>query len=89
MTIIRLVLPDPEGPTTATVSPAPISRLMPFRILTVPAWLASLRWMSARRSALALSSEDCGEIVDLFAFRLVSRGAVADGRRAVGGLRSR
>src|SRR5690606_14718247 len=48
MTINSEVFPDPDGPTTATASPAPISRLTPRRISTGPARLASLNLTSAR-----------------------------------------
>src|SRR5262245_42693802 len=48
--IIRLDLPAPEGPTTAAISPAAMSREMPRRILTVPASLAMSRWTSAKRT---------------------------------------
>ncbi len=49
-TIIRLDLPAPDGPTTAAISPAAMSREMPRRILTVPASLAMSRWTLAKRT---------------------------------------
>src|SRR5690606_36633959 len=46
-TIIIVDLPEPDGPTTATVSPRRIVRLTPRRMLTSPAWLSNFRWTSA------------------------------------------
>ena len=45
-TIIKVDLPEPDGPTTLTVSPAPISSEMPRRMLTGPAALPRVRWTS-------------------------------------------
>src|SRR3954468_9582238 len=47
---IRLVLPEPEGPTMPNDSRAVTLRFSPFRILTGPASLASVR----RRSAMSI-----------------------------------
>ena len=40
-------LPEPDGPTTATVSPAAISNEIPRRMLTGPAALPRVRWTSS------------------------------------------
>src|SRR5689334_14917057 len=50
MIIIIVDLPEPDGPTTLTVSPAPTARSMPRRMLTGPAALSSLRWTSSSRT---------------------------------------
>ena len=42
-TISRLVLPEPDGPTTPTASPAAMSRSMPCRMLTAPALDGTVR----------------------------------------------
>src|SRR5689334_2083863 len=47
---IKLVLPEPEGPTMPSDSLAATFRLSPLRILTGPASLASVR----RRSAMSI-----------------------------------
>src|SRR5581483_9523271 len=49
MIIIMLDLPAPDGPTTPTDSPAATARLMPRRMLTSPAALASFRQTSSSR----------------------------------------
>ena len=48
ITINRLVLPAPLGPKTPTVSPAPICKLMPFRILTFAAAVPRVRCAALR-----------------------------------------
>ena len=54
MIISRLVLPAPLGPSTPTVSPASIDRLMPRRISTMPSALD--------RASLASSSMMTGAV---------------------------
>ena len=51
--LLRYVLPAPLGPSTPTVSPASIDRLMPRRISTMPSALdrASLAWSSIMTGA--------------------------------------
>ena len=62
MIISRLVLPAPLGPSTPTVSPASIDRLMPRRISTMPsaldrASLASSSIMTGAADWCAFSEE--------------------------------
>ena len=45
------VLPDPDGPTTATDSPGATARSMPRRTLTGPAALTRVRWTSSSSTA--------------------------------------
>src|SRR5260370_2844482 len=53
-TIIIIVdLPEPDGPTTLTVSPDATASEMPRKTLTAPASLASVRWTSSRRIMLS------------------------------------
>ena len=53
MIIIIVDLPEPEGPTTLTVSPGAMASDMPRRTLTAPAALASVRCTSSRRTMLS------------------------------------
>ena len=43
MSMSMVVLPEPEGPTTARVSPCSTVRLTPFRMLTGPEPAVSVR----------------------------------------------
>src|SRR6185503_12832051 len=61
-TIIRLDFPAPDGPTTAVISPEAMSRVMPRRILTMPASLAMSRWTSAKRTIGCLLAAGCGTV---------------------------
>src|SRR5487761_1271252 len=49
--IIRVVFPEPDGPTSPTDSPAAIASDTPRKTLTGPAALPSVRWMSSTRTS--------------------------------------
>src|SRR5689334_5279559 len=55
-TIIRLDLPDPDGPTSATVSPGMIASEMPRRMSTGPAAPGNVRQTPSSRTSGALAA---------------------------------
>src|SRR5271168_746222 len=59
-TISRLVLPEPDGPTRPTVSPAARSRSMPRRMLTGPAAEGTVRWRPRSRTSASAVGGDGG-----------------------------
>src|SRR5262245_41743113 len=72
ITIIIVDLPEPDGPTTLTVSPAATCRSRPRRILTSPAALSSFRWTSSRLTIHSAPADSTSADKTGMAFRILN-----------------